>query len=97
MRLGAGICSGILYNILAELTGLNDVSLGTLGLFSVAIGVYAVTIVVVKYVFGWGPDELKGPNKHITIGIGSYIIWTIFSTMILYTILQGPALSSMSH
>jgi hypothetical protein len=97
LRLGSGVLAGLLYNILLESTGLRDVYLGTLGLISVAIGVYAITIFLVRYVFGWGPDVLQGPNKYISIGLGSYIIWTLFTTMIVYTILEGPSLSHLAH
>jgi hypothetical protein len=97
MRLGSGVLAGILFNVLIQLTGLNDVYLATLGLISVGIGVYAVTVFIVKYLLGWGPEELKGPNKHVSIGIGSFIIWMLFTSMIVYTILEGPALSQLTH
>ena len=56
-----------------------------------AVGIYAISVFVVKYILGYGPTELKGPNKHITLGIGSYIIWFLFTTILLNTIINpGP-------
>lgn len=96
LRLGSGILTGILYNALAEATGLKGIDVGTLALISVGISVYALTVFIVRYVFRYGPTELKGPNKHVSIGMGSFIIWTIFSTMVVYTILNGSRLSQPS-
>ncbi len=58
---------------------------------SMGIGIYAISVFLVKYVLRYGPSELKGPNKHITLGIGSYIIWFLFTTILLNTIINpGP-------
>ena len=55
------------------------------------IGIYAISVFLVKYILHYGPTELKGPNKHITLGIGSYIIWFLFTTILLNTtIYPGP-------
>ena len=89
LRLGFGVLAGVVYNLVQF--GQGGVILGTLGLISVGIGIYAVSIIVVKNVLGFGPDELKGPNKHVTIGIGSYVIWMIFTTILLNTVLYSPA------
>ena len=88
-RLGFAVIAGVLYNVL----GLNahDVLIGTSSAISMAIGIYAISVFVVKYILRYGPTELKGPNKHITLGIGSYIIWFLFTTILLNTILNpGP-------
>ena len=95
LRLGAGILAGILYNVLLIVTGLQGIDVGTLGMISVGVSVYAVTVIIVKYVLGYGPTELKGPNKPITHGIGTFIIWTLFTTILLYTIWNGPHLSPL--
>lgn len=93
LRFGSGILTGILYNVLAQATSLRGVDVGTLALISVGISVYALTVFIVKYVLNYGPTELKGPNKHLSIGMGSFMIWMIFTTMVVYTILNGPRLS----
>ena len=64
---------------------------GTASAVSIGVGIYAISVLLVKYVFRYGPTELKGPNKHITLGIGSYIIWFLFTTILLNTIIHpGP-------
>jgi hypothetical protein len=88
-RLGFAVVAGVLYNILG-LHG-TDVVFGTSSAISMAIGIYAVSVFVVKYILRYGPTELKGPNKHITLGIGSYIIWFLFTTILLNTVINpGP-------
>ena len=78
-----------MYNALG--LGGHGVGFGTLWAASMAIGVYAISVFLVKYVLRYGPMELKGPNKHITLGIGSYIIWFLFTTILLNTIIYpGP-------
>lgn len=86
LRLGFGVLAGIVYNLIGF--GQGGVALGTLALISVGIGIYAVSIIVVKNILGYGPDQLKGPNKHVTIGIGSYVIWMVFTTILLNTVLN---------
>ncbi len=93
VRLGAGILAGILYNVLLIVTGLQGIDVGTLGMISVGVSVYAVTVIIVKYVLGFGPTELKGPNKPITHGLGTFVIWTLFTSILLYTIWNGPHLN----
>jgi hypothetical protein len=64
---------------------------GTASAISMGIGIYAISVFLVKYIFRYSPTELKGPNKHITLGIGSYIIWFLFTTILLNTIIHpGP-------
>jgi hypothetical protein len=88
-RLGFAVLASSLYTALG-LRG-SDVLIGTSSAISMAIGIYAISVFVVKYVLRYGPTELKGPNKHITLGIGSYIIWFVFVTVLLNTIINsGP-------
>jgi len=86
LRLAFGVLAGVVYNIVGF--GQGGVILGTLALISVGIGVYAVSVILVKNILGYGPDELKGPNKHVTLGMGSYVIWMIFTTILLNTVLN---------
>jgi uncharacterized membrane protein len=88
-RLGFAVLAGLLFTALG-LRG-QDVLFGTSSAISIAIGIYAISVFVVKYILRYGPTELKGPNKHITLGIGSYIIWFVFVTILLNTIINpGP-------
>ena len=86
LRLGFGALAGIIYNLLGF--GQLGVGVGTLGLISVGIGVYAVSVLLVKNVLGYGPSVLKGPNKHVSIGFGAFVIWMVFVTILLNTILN---------
>lgn len=87
LRLGFGVLAGTVYNLIGF--GQLGVGLGTLGLFSVGVGLYSVSIIIVKNILGYGPDVLKGPNKHVTLGIGVYIIWMVFTTILLNTVLNS--------
>ncbi len=86
IRLGFGVLAGVIYNLAGF--GSLGVGLGTLSMITVGIGVYSVSVFLVKNLLGYGPEVLKGPNKHVTIGMGSYVIWMIFTTILLYTVLN---------
>ncbi len=86
LRLGFGVLAGAIYNLAGF--GSLGVGLGTLSMITVGIGVYSVSIFLVKNLLGYGPEILKGPNKHVTIGMGSYVIWMIFTTILLNTVLN---------
>ena len=86
LRLCFGALAGVIYNLLGF--GQLGVGVGTLGLISVGIGVYAVSVLLVKNVLGYGPSVLKGPNKHVSIGFGAFVIWMVFVTILLNTILN---------
>ena len=52
----------------------------------VAALLFAVSCIVVKHVFRYGAQELKGPHKYITLGAGTYIFeWAAFF-ILLYTL-----------
>jgi hypothetical protein len=88
-RLGFAVLAGVLYNVLG--LGGQGALFGTSWAISMGIGIYAISVFLVKYILHYGPTELKGPNKHITLGIGSYIIWFLFTTILLNTIIYpGP-------
>ncbi len=87
LRLGFGVLSGVVYNLIGFYQ-LGDLTLQTLALISVGIGMYSLSVILVKNILGYGPDVLKGPNKHVTIGMGSFIIWLIFTTILLNTVIN---------
>jgi hypothetical protein len=87
LRLGFGVLSGVVYNLIGFYQ-LNDLGLQTLALISVGIGMYSLSVILVKNILGYGPDVLQGPNKHVTIGMGSFIIWLIFTTILLNTVIN---------
>ncbi len=83
-RLGFAVLAGGVYTILG--LGLQGVEVGTLSAVGLGVLFYVVSVYVVKYLFGFGEAELKGPRKVVTTGMGTYIIWLAFSIILLNTI-----------
>jgi hypothetical protein len=54
---------------------------------AVAILVYALTVVVYRYLLGYGQAELKSKNRAITLGIGTFIFTWLTSLALAYTLL----------
>jgi hypothetical protein len=54
---------------------------------AVAFLVYAVTAVIFRYQFGYGEAQLKGKNRYITLGIGTFIITWLMALVLTYTVL----------
>jgi len=73
-----------------QLLHINQASFGDFALF-VGIGlgilVYAFSILIIRRVLHFGEVELKGKNRHITLGGGSFIILWIVVSVFLYTLL----------
>src|SRR2546428_13752426 len=67
VRLGFAVLAGGLYNAFG-LHGTGVVQ-GTASAISMGIGIYAISVFLVKYGLRYRPTELKGPDKHITLGI----------------------------
>ncbi len=86
-RLGFAVLAGAFYNVVG--LGLQGVALGTLAAIGVGVLFYAVSIFVVKNILGYGEAELKGPRKHVSLGWGTYLIWLIFTIVLLNTILYA--------
>ncbi len=84
-RLGFAVIAAAVYNALG--LGLQGVALGTLGAVGLGVLFYIVSVYFYRYVLGYGEAELKGPRKIITTGIGTYIIWLLFTIILLNTIL----------
>ena len=69
---------------------INQASFGDFALFigiGLGIVVYALSILIVQRVLRFGEVELKGKNRHITLGGGSFIILWIVVSVFLYTLL----------
>ncbi len=86
-RLGFAVSAGVVYNILG--LGLEGLLVGTSAAIALGVLFYAASVFVVKYLMGYGEDQLKGPKKHVSIGMGSYIIWLLFTIILLNTILYA--------
>lgn len=86
-RLGFAVLAGVFYNVLG--LGLQGVLLGTLAAIGVGVLFYAISVFTVKNVLRYGEVELKGPRKHVSLGWGTYLIWLIFTIVLLNTILYA--------
>ncbi len=86
-RFGFAILAGSVYTVLG--LGLQGVEVGTLGALGLGVLFYIASVCFFKYVLGYGEAQLKGPRKIVTTGMGTYIIWLIFSIILLNTILFG--------
>lgn len=89
-RIGFAVVAGVIYN-LSGIGGLGLVA-GTVGAVGIGVLVYVVSVMTVKYIFGYDEGALTGPRKYVSIGMGSYVAWLIFTMILLNTILH-PALA----
>ncbi len=81
MALVAGFANQILH--------VDQASLGDFAVFvGIGLGVvfYLISILVVRYGFHYGEAELKGKNRYITLGGGSFIVLWITVSVLLNTL-----------
>lgn len=83
-RLGFAVLAGLVYTVLG--LGGSGVLLGTVSALGIGVLLYAASVLLVKYVLGYDPSQLMGPRKHVTLGMGSYIIWLMFTITLLNTL-----------
>lgn len=80
---------GILAGVANQLLRIDQASFGDLAVY-VAIGLglvfYLLSIAIVRYVLHYGEVELKGKNRYITAGGGTYIVLWIMVSVLLYTL-----------
>ncbi len=89
-RLGFAVLAGAIFNLLD--VPAQGLAVGALAAVGIGVLLYAASVFVVRYAFGYGPEVLAGARKDISIGMGSYIVWLIFTMILLNTILHpGPA------
>lgn len=86
-RLGFAVLAGLVYTVSG--LGRGGVVAGTVYALGVGILLYVASVLLVKHVLGYGPSELSGPRKHVSLGMGSYIIWLIFTITLLNTLLPS--------
>jgi len=55
---------------------------------AIAVVVYALTAVIYRYVLHYGQAELKGKNRYITLGIGTFIFAWLAALAMTYTMLS---------
>lgn len=69
------------------LSGLISGELATSVYAGLAMLVYASTAAFYRYFMHFGEAELRGKNKYITMGIGTFIITWVMTLVLTYTIL----------
>lgn len=70
--------------------GINDTAYGDLALpIGIALGfaVYLLSIFIVRNLLRYGDLELKGKNKYITLGGGTFIVLWVMISVLLNTLL----------
>jgi Na+/proline symporter len=85
MRLVLAIIAGLTN----ELLHINVASFGDFAsLLAIGVGIafYLFSIILVQHVFHYGEAELRGKNRHITLGGGTFIFVWIMVTVLFYTI-----------
>lgn len=69
--------------------GINNANFGELA-FPLAMGValvfYAASVMIIRNVMHYGEVELKGKNKYITMGGGTFIVIWLMLSVLLNTI-----------
>mgnify|MGYP001051192055 CR=1 FL=1 len=70
------------------LRGAVSEDLATTAYTAIAVMVYALTAAVYRYVLHYGEAELKGKNRYITLGIGTFIFAWLAALTLTYTMLS---------
>ena len=68
---------------------IGQTTLGDLALIAgiaVALGFYALSILIVRHVFHLGETELKGKRRDITLGGGTFIVVWVMVSVVLNTL-----------
>ena len=85
MRLGLAILAGLTN----ELLNINAANFGDFApMLGVGLGIvfYLLSIAIIRYVLRYGEAELRGPNRYITFGGGTFIFVWIMVTVLAYTV-----------
>ena len=79
----------ILAGAVTELLHVNVSNFGDLAsIVGIAVGVlfYMASVCLVRYVFRYGEAELRGKNRYITLGGGTFVVVWIMVTVLFYTL-----------
>jgi hypothetical protein len=69
------------------LRGVVGGELATLFYTTIAVVVYGLTAAVYRNLLGYGEAQLKGKNRYITLGIGTFIFAWLAALVLTYTVL----------
>lgn len=84
LAVGAGVTNNLLH--------IGTASFGDLALFvGIGLGVvfYALSVVVVRYALRYDETQLRGKNKYVTIGGGTFIVVWVMVSVALNTLTGG--------
>ena len=84
-RFFIAIATGI--GSVAALRGVVAEELATLVYPAVAVAVYGLTAAAYRNLLGYGEAQLKGKNRYITLGIGTFIFAWLAALILTYTVL----------
>jgi hypothetical protein len=79
----------ILAGLTNELLHVNAVNFGDFAAFlgiGVGVAFYLLSVILVQHVFHYGEAELRGKNRYITLGGGTFIFVWIMTSVLFYTI-----------
>lgn len=86
LRFFFAICAGFANQFLR----ISEATFGDLA-FTVAVAValvfYLMSVLIVRYVLRYGQAELKGKNRDITLGGGTFIVLWVMVAVLLHTVL----------
>ena len=71
--------------------GITEAAYGDLALaIGIGLGVvfFLLSIIIVRNLLGYGEAELKGKNKYITVGAGTFIVVWVMAAVLLNTLLS---------
>jgi membrane protein YdbS with pleckstrin-like domain len=86
LRVFLAICAGFANQFLR----ISEATFGDLAFYvavALAIIFYVMSVIIVRYVLRYGEAELKGKNKDITLGGGTFIVLWAMVAVLLYTVM----------
>jgi hypothetical protein len=84
-RLVLAVVAGVT-NQLLHIDAANFGDLASIIGISLGVLFYLISIILVRYVFHYGEAELRGKNRYITLGGGTFIVVWIMVTVLFYTL-----------
>jgi hypothetical protein len=85
MRFFLAIVAGA-SNQLFHIDAANFGDLASIVGIGLGVAFYLLSIVLVRYVFHYGEAELRGKNRYITLGGGTFIVLWVMVTVLFHTL-----------
>ena len=80
----------VITGVANQYLGISEASFGDFALpVAIALGVlfYVLSVIIVRNVFRFGDAELKGRNRYITLGGGTFIVLWVMVSVLLRTLM----------